>query len=54
MLRPSTPQDILETYEYTVTLTADGIDPVTANVTITVENKELTCWVSNTTRLEQA
>ena len=43
----------METYEYTVTLTADGIDDVTADVTITVEDKELTCWVNNTTRLEQ-
>ena len=54
-IEPSTPQDTEETYEYTVTLTADGIDDaVTADVTITVENKEVTCWVSNTMRLQQA
>ena len=34
---PSTPQD-METYEYTVTLTADGIDPVTADVTTVPKN----------------
>ena len=39
MFEPSTPQDTEETYEYTVTLTADGIDPVTADVTITVETR---------------
>ena len=48
---PSSPQDTEKTYEYTVMLEAEGIDDITADVTITVEHYKVICWISETSML---
>ena len=39
------------TYEYRITLSAPGIDDVTADVTIKVRDEDVHCWTSSTTLL---
>ena len=42
---------LTQTYDYTVTLSAPGINDVTEDVTITVQEREVICWVNETTKL---
>ena len=51
-LTTQTKAQLSRTYDYTVTLSAPGIDDVTEDVTITVQEKEVICWVDGTTKLD--
>ena len=46
-----TRSEAVRTYEYRVTLSASGINAVTEDVTITVREKEVICWVDATSSL---
>ena len=39
-------------FDFTVTLSAPGIDDVTETVTITLEESQILCWVTDTSKLE--
>ena len=43
----SSSQNSSETYQYTVTLSASGIDDVTEDITVTVRDKDILCWHNN-------
>ena len=44
---PLSKEETVETYEYTVTLEVSGSAVATEDITITVRNGEVLCWVSN-------
>ena len=48
---PSTKEETVVTYEYTVTLSASGSAVATGDITITVRNTEVVCWNGDNTKI---